>query len=402
MIRKKIDFYLNKNNISKFSITVFIIGALFFIGIIIFFALNSLHVRLLLKSHLTEFVFLLLTGYFLISFKYEILSIPISFNAFIIYMSYCILTEPQSNDILLVILFIVVYFVSVLIIYTATRTLTIYRIEQFFIRSILWTILIIVFNFILHSFKIDINTMRFKTILFIPLLIFIHAIIKISFSIVERFFKKRYGAMLQQTVTFIIIDSIFLFFSIILGTIYNKITMLHTAFFIAFLALIVSLTRYITRKYDESLRFYSLQSFITPEIGKKQNNIPFLPLHERILTKNIFGNKINYISFIIFFNIEKYELSIPQKITNLRFMKLNEYCISTIQFIEKEDKDQILNFNKKYFDKNTKVVYCNVHRKFWDFIDVSLIFKVLFKFINKFNSESDIKRVDQSFIFHKE
>ena len=211
---------MTKKRLSTYTLIISIVGIIFLVGIFIFLGKNSYRLIHLIGKYKFELLFLMITGYFLYSFKYDFFNLQLSFNSFIIYISNNILKEHPFKGIELVLFFLVLYLVSINIVYIITRKFDTVKLERFFLRIIMWTLLILGFNYLIYLFKINLKELRVFDILLIPFLIAGHSLIKFIFTFLETAIKKKYVDYFTKYLVYIIIDSIFIFFSIIVGSVY--------------------------------------------------------------------------------------------------------------------------------------------------------------------------------------
>jgi len=159
---------MTKKRLSTYTLIISIVGIIFLVGIFIFLGKNSYRLIHLIGKYKFELLFLMITGYFLYSFKYDFFNLQLSFNSFIIYISNNILKEHPFKGIELVLFFLVLYLVSINIVYIITRKFDTVKLERFFLRIIMWTLLILGFNYLIYLFKINLKELRVFDILLIP------------------------------------------------------------------------------------------------------------------------------------------------------------------------------------------------------------------------------------------
>ncbi|HOJ64090.1 MAG TPA: hypothetical protein PLE45_06685 [Spirochaetota bacterium] len=401
----KILFFLKRN---LYTTIVFIVGALLTLGLIIYFSFNCFRLWQLLLKFKIEFLFLLISGYFLYSFRYDIMKTELSFNAFIIYMSNIILyINPNSEDyglvnynsraLVLIIFFVFIYFLIQIPIYLFFKKLTIYKIELILVRIILWTIIIIVINYIIYILKINIINLELKDLILIPFILLVHIIIKLIFSFLERSLQKKYFHFVSQILSFTLIDTIFILFAILLGSIYRKIDLLNTAFFISFLAIVVSLMKYIINRNSLNIVFYYLNSFIDFKNLYNLEYSPILPLDIKIDIDKILDKKIRYLAFVVFriedAKIEDILLKLSDKFKKYRFYIYKNYICFIQPVVDFESIKEIHNI-KKILDNKIKACYCPVSKSNWNYIDINYLFKILSEILDK-----KIRNVNRNIIF---
>lgn len=409
--------YIFKKELTPYSITILSIGFAFILALIVYFSINSFRLIELLSKMKFEFLFLLITGFFLYSFKYDILNTTITFNAFIIYISNIILylnlnlkdgvLSLNFNVVVLILFFIFTYFILQIVFYAFLRKLSIYKIEIIFIRIFLWTLLIISFNYIVYVLKIDIVNLSLSNIMFILIAIFAHGFIKTLFSFIESSIQKKYLDFFGKVLMSFFVDSVFILFSILLGSIYQKIDILNMAFFISFLAIVISLFRYISSKSFENILYHKLTSIINFSYYSKDNVLPHYPLDYKIEISQIIDQSINYLTFIVikFSNTDEisafYNNNIFKKI-NFSVVKSN--CVFTVIPTKKSEYlkviQEIFNYSEKYSPEQPKICFFNARRKIWENLDVDYILKVLInKLRKKKKNTENIIEVMHSYIF---
>ncbi|OHD15270.1 MAG: hypothetical protein A2Y34_06030 [Spirochaetes bacterium GWC1_27_15] len=391
------DFF-KKHNITLYTILILIIGITFFSFIIIYLINNYFRLANLIVKYKFELIFLLITGYFLYSFKYDFFSMRISFNSFIIYISNNILKEHHYKGIELIFFFIIVYFLSQFFIGLLTKGLNTEKIEKFFMRIVMWTILILVFNFLISLLKINITNLSVKDILLIILLFIPHSIVKILFSYFEALLKGKYIDFLNKYLTYLIIDCIIIFFSILVGNVYSKIGILNTAFFIAFLAIVISLIRYISNYTFGLVSYFSINSFINPNFLYKDYKIPQIFLGKKIEINNLIDKSIKYFAFVTISS--KNDNFTREFLENLpkdyKFYLINN-TLTTIIPLENLSIENITNL--KNLTTDCFYGYCIIERKYFENIDIIYIFRSILNISKKIKSESDIVEIKQNLIF---
>ncbi|MBP5706575.1 MAG: hypothetical protein J6W76_04775 [Spirochaetales bacterium] len=425
-IQRKLHYFIKKE-LTPYNITVFCIGILFIIADIVYFSMNSFRLQQLLINNQFEFLFLLLTGFFLYGFKYDILNVPVTFNAFIIYTSNIVLYIDKnmengqlnfnSHVIVLIVFFIFTYFLIQLLLYIVFRKITINKAAIILVRMILWTTEIVVFNFFIYKLHIDMAALHLRDVLWLLMLVVIHNLIKIMFQLFERSLQRKYMDFAQMAVSFVMTDSIFMLFAILLGSIYSKIAILHLSFFIAFLAIVISIVRYITNKNSQNLAFFKIISFIDRR-GAKDVFVPEYPFYpsEKADLSFVFRNEIYYLDFVMikFDNPE----SAAQFVSSRSIIRSSIFCFldskndtvcSILPDTKYDYRKQIARLQadlEKKFEQGWTIAHCGVRKRFWHLIDTEYIFKVLNHKLNPIRlSKSAVKptkeiiEVDQKYIF---
>ncbi len=425
-IQRKLHFFLKKE-LTPYNVTVFCIGILFIIADIVYFSVNSFRLQTLLINNQFEFLFLLLTGFFLYGFKYDILNVPVTFNAFIIYTANIVLYIDKnmengqltfnSHVIVLIVFFIFTYFIIQMLLYIVFRKITIYKAAIILVRIILWTTEIVVFNFFIYKLHIDMAELHLHDVMWLLMLVVIHNLIKIMFQLFERSLQRKYMNFFNMALSFVMTDSIFMLFAILLGSIYSKIEILHLSFFIAFLAIVISIVRYITNKNSQNLTFFKIISFIDRRSAKDffVPEYAFYPSEKADLTY-IFRNEIYYLDFVMikFDNPEAASQFVSSR-TSLRssifcFLDSKNDTVCSILPDTKYDFHKQINRLKSDIEKKTDsgwtLAHCGVRKRFWHLIDTEYIFKVLNHKLNPIRLGKAAKKplpqiieVDQKYIF---
>lgn len=391
---------MEKKRISLYTIIISVLGLIFLGCIVAFLIANNYRLLNLILKYKFELLFLLATGYFLYSFKYDFFNLQLSFNSFIIYISNNILKDAPFKGIELVLFFIVIYFMSIFLFSIIVNRFDVVKLERFFLRIIMWTILIITFNYLIYIFKIDINELRVVDILLIPILIAVHSLIKFIFTFFETIIKKKYADYFTKYLIYILIDSIFIFFSIIMGSVYSKIGILNTSFFIAFLAVIIMLVRYLSSYNYEHILYYSINSFIDSENISPNNFFNYLPLKKRINLNHFIRQDIKYLLFITIKlkDSRKMDKKLKEQLPHQYKYYLIDLStiVTVIPFGEKQ-----LSFINEIKNKigECYLIYSFIERKYWNNIEISYIFKSFLNIFKNIKEPSDIIEIEEDKIF---
>ena len=425
-IQRKLHYFLKKE-LTPYNITVFCIGIVFIIADIVYFSVNSFRLQQLLINNQFEFLFLLLTGFFLYGFKYDILNVPVTFNAFIIYTANIVLYIDKNMDngqltfnshvIVLIVFFIFTYLIIQLLLYIVFRKITIYKAAIILVRIILWTTEIVVFNFFIYKLHIDMADLHLSDVMWLLMLVVIHNMIKIMFQLFERSLQRKHMDLFNMALSFVLTDSIFMLFAILLGSIYSKIEILHLSFFIAFLAIVISIVRYITNKNSQNTVFFKIMSFID---RRRVNDVflsdyAFYP-NDKVDLTYIFRQEIYYLDFVMI-KFADQECA-KQFVSSRNGIKSSIFCFfdsstDTVCSILPDTKyDYHKQINKIKLDIESKypcgfnIAHCSVRKRFWHIIDTEYIFKVLRHKLNPLRFGKDalpltkqIIEVDQKYIF---
>jgi len=326
--------------------------------------------------------------------------LELSFNSFIIYIANNILKEHPFKGIELVLFFLVIYFVSINLIYVVRKKFDIQKLEKFFLRIIMWTLLILAFNYLIYIFKINLKELRVVDILLVPIIIFVHSLIKFLFTFFETLIKKKYSDYITKYLIYIIIDSIFIFFSIIVGSVYTKIGILNTSFFIAFLAVIIMLVRYMSGYNGEQILYYSINSFVDGGNISPNNFFSYLPLKKRINLNHYIKQDINYLLFVMITLKDSQKINKKIKDGLPKDYKYYLLDLSTIVTILPTKNDSVSQIEKiKQEIPNTIITYCFIKRDRWHSIEISYLFKSLFTILKNIKEKSDIIEVKEDTIF---
>ncbi|MCG8571712.1 MAG: hypothetical protein MJB14_16375 [Spirochaetes bacterium] len=383
-----------------YCMVVIVIGILVIIEIITQLIGIRFRLTILFQKYFIEFLFLLFTGHFLYSLRYEVLGIPITFNTFIIYISNFLLKGDYFKGIELVYLFIVVYFLSQLLVSLIGKKYSLEIIESIMMRIIMWYVLIYIFNYLTAYFKIDIVNLTIRDILIVLLLILIHLTIKAILVTTERLFQRKYYNFFQHTLPYIVIDFLFIYFSLILGSVYQKIGLLNSAFFISFLAVGVYLTSYITKKeYDNNL-FYALHSFFQPIPIYQKAIFPFLPVNRNLSLDRVLNKSIYSLTFICFYQGDFIKtIPVTTKSIKSRFFIANkQFICSIIPGRSPEAIDDLKSQLEKVYKTDFYCAYCSIDRQHWHLINLNYIFRVLFYRLKKHKEKEIILALKQDYI----
>lgn len=411
---KNLIIFFRKN---LYTSIVFIIGFFVLIGLLIYFCSNYFRLWQLILKFKLEFLFLLISGYFLYSFKYDILKTELSFNAFIIYISNIILyIEPNSgesgllnynfNALVLILFFLFLYFLIQIFIYLFFKKLTIYKLELIIVRIVLWALIIIFVNYIIYFLKINIVNLQFKDIILIPFILLSHTIIKLIFSFFERTIQRKYFDFFYQVISFIVVDTILILFAILLGSIYRKIDLINTAIFISFLAIVVSLMKYIINKNSLNIVFYHINSFLEFNDLYNIEYPPLLPIDFKIDLEKILNKNIKYIGFVVLKvvngNTEEIILKLKENNKKYRYYIYKDNICFMYPIFNSDSIKDIHNI-KNISGSNTIGAYCAISRSNWNYIDINYLFRILSEILNKkfrcLSNKNVIIKVKEEYIF---
>lgn len=381
------------------------LGTIFSAFMFYIFFINTTLILSVFDEYLIEILFLFITGNFLYSFKYEIMSVKITFNAFIIYVSYNIICNTNAEYIYGVYFFIFVFFIFQLVIEVFDKKEIIEVIDNFYDRFIMWTFLIFVFHKVNDFIHLELSHFYLRQLLIIPLYITIHLIIKAVVTITERLFQSRYYNFYYHTLPFIFFDSLFIFFSIIIGNVYNKIGIFNTAMFISFLVITISLVKYTTQFDLNNIIFYSMHSFLPVKLFNRMYKFnPNLPIFNQVKLDKIIDKKVSHLIFISIyfpggFSANKIDWDTLEK-NNIKFYSIkNLYLCSVIADCDLikfyEMKDEII---KLHFDQKTKIAYTKIHRTQWSQINTNYIFRILTFTLKNKKSKSE-NNITTDYIF---
>lgn len=366
--------YKKRQNLREliYAFCVLLFGIVFCINLVFYFsrAENSdIILFSLIRKNYKVFLFLFLTGHFLSSFKHSIYGMSITFNAFLVYISNNILKSDVYQGQVLVYFFIFGYFLSLLIVHIIFNGLSLKIFEQLFVRILLWSVLVFAFNTFLANFSINIINLTVRDVLMIPVFVLIHIGIKSVFVISERLLQKKYYSFVQHTLPYIIMDSIFIYFAIIVGSvylnfiqfsaigggIYKQIGLLNTAFFISFLAIAISLTIYIIQRESRNTLFYNIHSFFPPEVLYNKKIFPYLPVVRKHNLKTILHSSVTSLTFVVFSAhdfIKNFDTIISNKSVRL-FVVDKKFicCILTTKSLEIPKRIKRRQFESHFLDK---------------------------------------------------
>jgi len=252
----------------------------------------------------------------------------------------------------------------------------------------------------IYIFKINLKDLKVFDIIVIPILIAAHSLVKFIFTFIETFIKKKYADYFTKYLVYIIIDSIFIFFSIIVGSVYTKIGILNTSFFIAFLAVIIMLVRYISSYNYEHILYYSINSFINVKNISPNSYLSYLPLKKRIDFNHYVKPEIEYLLFIM---VKLKDGNKIHKDLKERLPKeYNYYLIdlsTIVTVVPSKDRDlkDIEELRGRIGDCVT--VYSFIDRVHWRNIEISYIFKSFINILKNMKDVPDIVEIDEDIIF---
>lgn len=239
----------------------------------------------LFSKHILKFIFLLLTGFFLYCLNYQIIGMRVSFNAFIIYISNNLLKDFNMKGLEIVYFFIFVYF-GLTFLYQCVylkhkhRLLrkNIFNIVYGTLTSILmWLFMITSYNFMIDKFNISFSQLHVIDTLFFFVIILIHHVQKTLFVFLNLKLERKYYNFYYHSVPYLLSDSIFIYFSMILGSVYQSIGILNMSFFIIFLAFAFLIIKIISENISSNTRFYSICSFVDFDYLKGGKNYFTVP-----------------------------------------------------------------------------------------------------------------------------
>lgn len=249
----------------------------------------------LFSKHILKFIFLLLTGFFLYCLNYQIIGMRVSFNAFIIYISNNLLKDFNMKGLEIVYFFVFVYFVLTFMYqcfclrHNLTRR-SIFNIIYGTLTSVMmWLFLITTYNFLIEKFNISFSQLHVIDTLFFFVIILVHHIQKTLFVFLNLKLEHKYYNFYYHSVPYLLSDSIFIYFSMILGSVYQSIGILNMSFFIIFLAFAFLIIKIISENIASSARFYSICSFIDSDFF--QNNKNYFDVPQMIGKKYDFLNE---------------------------------------------------------------------------------------------------------------
>lgn len=391
--------------LSTYSIIVVIVGTLFTLYMLFYLFRDPFKLLILFQKHIREFFFLILTGHFLYSLKYEIMGTPITFNALVIYISNSILKGYHFKGIELVYLFILFYFASQLAVYFINKEFSLLTLETILMRVLMWSILIYLFNRLTLLMTIDMTNIV-DNLLFIPLIALLHFLVKMFFMTGERFLQRKYYNFFQHTLPYLVIDSILLYFAIIVGSVFNKIGLVSTALFISFLAIVLSLTNYISKREFADYQFYSIHSFFKAHaLYLKGELFPFIPVYKKRTLKELLPVSIETLIFITIYSketdFEKLELNRQNELLwgESTFFQPNKNSLTTV--LINKDKAQLeeLKMMLERVSGSPVTLACSfIERKNWDSINTNNIFRILLFELKKKKKGSDIIYIEQDYI----
>lgn len=272
--QKKLAAFLYKIFCVVLFLFIIVIEGLF----LCFIFKDPLRFYFLFSKHILKFIFLLMTGFFLYCLNYQIVGMRVSFNAFIIYISNNLLKDFNMKGLEIVYFFVFVYFILTLLYqcFYLRHNLTkrnIFNIVCSTLTSIImWLFLITTYNFLIESFNIHFSQLHVIDTLFFFIIILVHHIQKTLFVFLNLKFEHKYYNFYYHSVPYLLSDSIFIYFSMILGSVYQSIGILNMSFFIIFLAFVFLIIKIMNENIASSARFYSICSFIDFDFFQNKKN----------------------------------------------------------------------------------------------------------------------------------
>ena len=376
---------LHKKNIKKiYNISIIVIYSLFLIalGLLFLKEINNDLIRFhyfIPKYHI-EIIFLLATGYFLYSFRYDVSSIRISFNAFIIYCANNILKDSRTfQSISFVFLFAFVYITSQYIIELILNRKFIFdKFIGYFTNIILWGVLIFVYNLILILFNFNIRNIdiKFINILVVFIIIVSHSLIKSLFTLIEFLPNGKRAKSITQFTIYLFIEAFLILFAIIIGSIYHKIGILSTAILVIFFSLVIIFSNFLIR-YNHNLEILFTLAFFL------RNTPVRFSFYRTIRPFDIIDRQIKEFIFIVFDDYEGRDK------LGLKFIKIKKDFLSTI--IDVEDTTKSLNELKSIIENSKRVVFCRFKRDNFEKVDIFFVFRLLNRKIKKMDINSSFR-----------
>ena len=376
---------LHKRNIKTVYYILVILIASFFLTALVFLFLkekNEDTIRFydFIPKHYIEIIFLFATGYFLYSFKYDISSMRISFNSFIIYCANNILKGSETYKyISFIFLFAFIYITSQYIIEILFGGRFVFsKFIEYLTKIILWGILIFVYNLILVFFNFNIRNIdiKFINILVVFTIIVSHSFIKSLLTFIESLFSGIRARSLTQFCLYLLIEAFLILFAVIVGSIYQKIGILSTAILVIFFSLVIIFSRFLIH-YN-----YNLEVLFTLAFFLKDTPVRF-SFFRTIKPFDVVDKSIKELIFVVF---DDYD---GRNKLGLKLIKIKKDFLSTIIGIG--DSKERLKELETIIENSKKVTFCKFKRENFEKIDIFFVFRVLNRKIKKINSNTSLK-----------
>ena len=324
-----------------------------------------------------------MTGFFLYCLNYQIVGMRVSFNAFIIYISNNLLKDFNMKGLEIVYFFVFVYFTLTFLYqcFCLRHNLTkksVFNIAYATLTSVMmWLFLITTYNFMIDKFNIRFSQLHVIDTLFFFIIILVHHIQKTLFVFLNLKLEHKYYNFYYHSVPYLLSDSIFIYFSMILGSVYQSIGILNMSFFIIFLAFAFLMIKIISENIASSARFYSVCSFIdfdffqnrknyfnVPQIGKKYD---FLneELPDSVLVIAITPDSVN--KNIVFGD----EIPINKRF----FLYRKKFFCSVLK--SKDEIESIVFAFENFFHGNVRFSFCAISTDKLRRLPIDYIFSIL-------------------------
>lgn len=339
---------------------------------------------LLFSKHILKFIFLMLTGFFLYCLNYQIIGMRVSFNAFIIYISNNLLKDFNMKGLEIVYFFVFVYFTLTFLYqcFCLRHNLTkrnIFNIIYSTLTSILmWLFLITTYNFMIEKFNIRFSQLHVVDTLFFFVIILVHHIQKTLFVFLNLKLEHKYYNFYYHSVPYLLSDSIFIYFSMILGSVYQSIGILNMSFFIIFLAFAFLIIKIISENIASNARFYSICSFIDSDFFQNDKNYFNAP--------KMLGKKYDFLNeelpdsvlvIAITPDSADKEIEFDDKIPiNKRFFLYRKRFFCTV-LKSKEEIDSIKRAFEQFFQSNARFSFCTISAQMIRQLPIDYIFSIL-------------------------
>ena len=338
----------------------------------------------LFSKHILKFIFLLLTGFFLYCLNYQIIGMRVSFNAFIIYISNNLLKDFNMKGLEIVYFFVFIYFMLTFLYqcFCLRHNLTrknIFNIICSTLTSVMmWLFLITTYNFMIEKFNIRFSQLHVIDTLFFFIIIFVHHIQKTLFIFLNLKLEHKYYNFYYHSVPYLLSDSIFIYFSMILGSVYQSIGILNMSFFIIFLAFAFLMIKIISENIATNARFYSICSFIDSDYF--QNNKNYFNVSKQVGKKYDFLNEELPDSVLLIAvtpNSTAKKIEFDNKISiNKRFFLYRKRFFCTILKSKNEIDSTILAF-EHFFHGNARFSFCTISADKLKKLPIDYIFSIL-------------------------
>ena len=173
-----------------------------------------------------------------------------------------------------------------------------------------------------------------------------------------------------------------------------------TSFFIAFLAIIIMLVRYISSYNYEHILYYSINSFINAENISPNSYFGYLPLKKRIDFNHFVKPEIKYLLFVMIKLKDQRKISKEIKQHLPKDYKYYLIDLSTMVTVIPAKDLNLNDINTIKENVNDCIVtYSFIDRSHWHNIEISYLFKSLLNILKNMKQPADIVEIKEDVIF---